>query len=147
MKRVLIISPHFPPINAPDMQRVRMSLPYYAQYGWEAEVICVYEKYVEGFTDNNLSKTIPSNILVHRVKAWATKYTRKIGLGSLSIRSYFYFKKKGNQLLKEKKFDLVFFSTTMFHVCTLGKYWKSKDRKSTRLNSSHRNTSRMPSSA
>ncbi len=34
MKRVLIISPHFPPINAPDCQRVRMSLPYYRRYGW-----------------------------------------------------------------------------------------------------------------
>ena len=27
-RRVLIVSPHFPPINAPDHQRVRMSLPY-----------------------------------------------------------------------------------------------------------------------
>lgn len=126
MKRVLIISPNFPPVNAPDMQRVRMSLNYYRKFGWEAEVICVDEKYVEGFRDELLSKTIPDNIKVHKVKAWSTKYTRKIGLGSLSIRSYYQFKKKGTVLLKDKKFDLIFFSTTMFHVCALGKYWKQK---------------------
>jgi hypothetical protein len=126
MKRVLIISPNFPPVNAPDMQRVRMSLIYYYKLGWEVEIICVDEKYVEGFRDELLCQTIPDNIVVHKVKAWSTKYTRKIGLGSLSIRSYFYFKKKGTELIKKKKFDLIFFSTTMFHVCALGKYWKQK---------------------
>lgn len=126
MKRVLIISPHFPPINAPDMQRVRMSLPYYREMGWEAEVITVDEKFIEGFRDELLNETIPADITVHRIKAWSATFTRKLGLSSLSIRSYFQFKQKGSQLLKSKKFDLVFFSTTMFHVCALGRYWKEK---------------------
>ncbi|MBK8087401.1 MAG: glycosyltransferase [Chitinophagaceae bacterium] len=126
MKRVLIISPHFPPVNAPDMQRVRMSLPFYKEMGWEAEVICVDEQYTDGFTDELLSETIPADIPVHKVKALPLRYTRKFGLGSLSIRSYYHFKQKGTELLEKKKFDLVFFSTTMFHVIALGRYWKEK---------------------
>lgn len=126
MKRVLIISPHFPPVNAPDMQRVRMSLPYYKEMGWEAEVICVDENFTEGFRDELLSETVPADIPVHKVKAWPVSVTRKLGLGSLSMRSYYQFKTKGTALLKQKKFDLVFFSTSMFHVCALGRYWKKK---------------------
>lgn len=126
MKRVLIISPHFPPVNAPDMQRVRMSLPHYQEFGWEAEVICVDENFTEGFRDELLRATIPADISVHKVKAWPVNITRKLGLGSLSMRSYYQFKKKGTALLQEKKFDLVFFSTSMFHVCALGRYWKKK---------------------
>ena len=126
MKRVLIISPHFPPINAPDMQRVRMSLPYYAENGWEAVVLCVDEAQVEGFRDPLLNKTIPDNIEIHPVGAFSASWTRKFGLGSLSMRSFFQFRKKGNELLKKKKFDLVFFSTSLFHVVALGPYWKKK---------------------
>jgi len=33
--------PHFQPINAPDMQRVRMSLQFYRAHGWEPVVLCV----------------------------------------------------------------------------------------------------------
>jgi hypothetical protein len=108
------------------MQRIRISLPYYKAIGWEPVVICVDEKYVGGFTDELLSETIPKDIEVHKVKAWPLKITRKLGLGSLSIRSFLFFKKKGTELLNKKKFDLVFFSTSSFHVCALGRYWKEK---------------------
>jgi len=126
MKKVLIISPHFPPINAPDMQRVRMSLPYYKELGWEPVVLCVDERHVEGFRDPLLLETLPAGLKIHKLGAWPASVTRKFGLGSLSIRSYFHFKKKGNELLRSGNFDLVFFSTTMFHVCALGPYWKRK---------------------
>ena len=125
-KRILIISPHFPPINAPDMQRVRMSLPYYKELGWEVEIICVDEQYVEGYRDDILLETVPADIIVHKVKAWPVSLTRKLGLGSLSMRSFFQYRKKGNALLSSGKFDLVFFSTTAFHVMALGPYWKKK---------------------
>lgn len=126
MKRVLIISPHFPPVNAPDMQRVRMSLPFYKSLGWEPVVLGVDENFVSGFTDDLLNETIPPDAEIHKLKAWPIKISRLFGLGSVSIRSFYYYLKKGSALLKEKKFDLVFFSTSNFHVCTLGRYWKQK---------------------
>lgn len=108
------------------MQRVRTSLPYYREMGWEPVIICVDDQYVEGFRDNFLTETIPPGIDIHKVKAWPLSITRKLGLGSLSMRSYYQIKKKGSQLLQSGKFDLVFFSTTMFHVIALGRYWKEK---------------------
>ncbi len=127
LKKVLIISPHFPPINAADMHRVRQSLPYFLEFGWEVEVVAVDPKYIEAYSiDNLLLQTIPEKVKIHFVKAWSVKQTRRFGLGSLSIRSWFQFKKKGNELLKTGKFDLVYFSTTAFHVMALGPYWKRK---------------------
>ncbi len=127
MKKVLIISPHFPPVNAADMHRVRQCLPYLNQYGWDAEVIAVNPAFIESYsTDRLLLTTIPKDTRVHYVSAWDIKKTRKLGLGSLSIRSFFQFRKKGNELLASGKFDLVFFSTTAFHVMALGPYWKKK---------------------
>lgn len=108
------------------MQRVRMCLPWYRKFGWQAEIICVDEKFVEGYREELLLKTIPGDVKVHKVKAFNANSTRKFGLGSLSMRSYFQIRKKGSELLKAGKFDLVFFSTTAFHVCHLGVYWKKK---------------------
>lgn len=126
MKRVLIISPHFPPANTADMQRVRMSLPYFSDFGWEAEVITVDEQYADVVKDRLLLESIPSNISIHKVEALDKKWTSKLGLGSLALRSMWFFRKMGNQLLKQKKFDLIYFSTTEFPVCILGAYWKKK---------------------
>ncbi|MFD0941975.1 glycosyltransferase family protein [Pedobacter boryungensis] len=126
MKRVLIISPHFPPANAADMQRVRMSLPYFKEFGWEAEVVTVNENYVDMIKDSLLLESIPHHIIIHKVKAFSKTLTSKIGLGSLALRSLWFFRKKVNQLLKSKKFDLIYFSTTEFPVCILGSYWKNK---------------------
>jgi hypothetical protein len=127
MKKVLIISPHFPPVNAADMHRIRLSLPYFRDLGWEAEVICVNPVFVEAYSiDNLLLLTIPEYITIHQVNALDVKFTRKFGLGSLSIRSFLHYLKKGNDLLSSKKFDLVYFSTTAFHVMALGPYWRKK---------------------
>jgi len=127
LKRVLIISPHFPPVNAADMHRVRQCLPYLERFGWEAEVVAVDPAFIESYsTDDLLLRTIPSGIKVHFVKAWDVSKTRKFGLGSLSMRSFFQYRKKGNELLAQGNFDLIFFSTTAFHVMALGPYWKKK---------------------
>lgn len=126
-KRVLVISPNFPPVNAADMQRIRHSLAYFKELGWEAEVVAVATEYVETYSiDPLLNETIPADVKVYHVKALDVKKTRKYGLGSLSMRSFFAYKKMGNQLLRNSKFDLVYFTTTAFHVMALGRYWKQK---------------------
>jgi hypothetical protein len=106
------------------MHRIRMSLPYFKDEGWDAEVVYVDQKYVEGFHDSLLMETLPEFLNTHYVRALPTWLTRKFGLGSLSIRSLLFYLIKVNILLKKDKYDLIFFSTTMFHVGVLGSYWK-----------------------
>ncbi len=90
-------------------------------------MITVKEEFVEAYSlDPLLLKTIPEDIVVHRVSAFEAQKTRKVGLGSLSMRSFFQMRKKGDELLSSQSFDLVFFSTTAFHVMALGPRWKRK---------------------
>lgn len=126
MKKVLIISPYFSPANTADSQRVRMSLPYFEKFGWDAEVVAVDEQYVDSLKDSLLLQSIPATIKIHRIKAYSKKWTAKFGLGSLALRSLWYYLKKVNQLLSAQNFDLIYFSTTQFPVCILGAYWKKK---------------------
>jgi len=126
MKKVLIISPYFPPSNAADMQRVRMSLPYFRDFGWETEVVSVDPKYSDIVKDPLLQESIPEDIPVHLVDAFSKKWTSKLGLGSIALRSLWFYKRKVNRILKEEKFDLIYFSTTQFPVCILGPYWKKR---------------------
>jgi hypothetical protein len=126
MRRVLIISPHFPPTNAPDHQRVRMSLPYFRENGWEAVVLAVDAAAVAAPQDPLLATTVPADITVHRVGALPASVTRFAGLGNLAYRAWFQLKSRGDRLLREEKFDLVYFSTTQFVATALGRRWLRK---------------------
>jgi hypothetical protein len=126
LKKVLIISPYFPPSNAADMQRIRMSLPYFREFGWEAEVVIVDQQYSEMLKDDLLLKSIPPGIRIHVVKPLNKKWTSRLGLGSLGLRSLGSYRQTVNNLLKTKSFDLIYFSTTQFPVCILGAYWKER---------------------
>lgn len=135
MRRVLIVSPHFPPLNAPDHQRVRMSLPYFQAFGWEPTVLAVKSEAVDGgVVDPLLERTIPKEMEVARVGAVPAQITRLAGLGSLAFRALPYLWRAGNHLLaradrrrasekQERKFDLVYFSTTQFPALILGPIW------------------------
>ncbi|MDX2189588.1 MAG: glycosyltransferase [Bacteroidota bacterium] len=126
MNSILIISPNFPPVNAPDMHRVRHNVNFLEDLGWMPTVVCVEEKYNESSIDPILIDTVPKNIKVVKVSAFPANITRKIGLGALALRSLLFYFFKVNQLLKTTKFDLIFFSTTQFPVLILGRYWNWK---------------------
>ena len=126
MRRVLIVSPHFPPSNAADMHRVRLLLPYFATHEWDAEVIAASSGCVASPRDDWLCKNLPENVNVHRVNGMSLGWSRIPGLGQLVPRIYHGFRKTGNNILKSQQFDLAYFSTTQFGINKLGPYWKNK---------------------
>ncbi len=104
-----------------------MSLPYFKQFGWDAHVLAIQPDCIEGgVKDPYLSKTVPSDIPVTYAKALPVRHTRRIGLGSLGLRSFPYLLQAGDRLLQQHKFDLVFFSSTVFTSMALGPRWKKK---------------------
>ncbi len=126
MKRILLISPYFTPFNTADSQRIRMSLSFFKDFGWEAEVVCVDERYSDLPKDELLQHSLPPDCVIYKVKAFSKKITSRFGLGSLALRSMWFYRKEVMLLLQAKKYDLIYFSTTEFPVCVLGRFWKKR---------------------
>lgn len=124
LRRVLIVSPAFPPMSTPDLQRVRMSLPYFRQNGWEPVVLTVDAAVQTGAREEALLQTMPADVQVVRTGALPLSIARRVGLGNLGLRSWFALFRAGNRLLREGTFDLVYFSTTQFVVFILGRVWR-----------------------
>lgn len=139
VRRVLVVSPNFPPVNGVDHHRIRMSLPYLGEFGWSVTVLAVRpEATMSGSLDPLLERTIPDDIIVKRVYAIPSRITRVGGIGNLGMRALPFLLRAGNKLLRQsvdgnrqseierRPFDLVFFSTTQFPVMILGPIWKRK---------------------
>ena len=127
IRKVLIVSPHFAPINAADMQRARMTLPYLRGLGWEPVVLALAPEMIEGgVIEPMLLETYPGDIRVVRVRGLPPSFTRWAGFGNLWLRCGRALRAAGEVLLRGEKFDLVFFSTTQFDAFTLGPRWKAK---------------------
>jgi hypothetical protein len=127
VKKLLFISPNFPPVNSADMHRVRQLLFHFDETRYSIDIISIKPEFVDAYSiDLLLSANMPANFTLHHVGAFQARHTKKIGIGSLSIRSFLHFRKMGNKLIKKNKFDLIFFSTTATHLLYLGSYWKNK---------------------
>ena len=125
-RTVLFVSPHFPPTNAPDMQRVRLLLPYLHEQGWKPVVLAVEPGQVAAPLDHWLTDGLPTDAPVHRVTALGLGWGRVPGLGTLTFRALGALRHTGDALLKTGRFDLVYFSTTQFGLHTLGPRWQRR---------------------
>src|SRR5436190_12933619 len=83
VRRLLLVSPSFPPKNTADMHRVRISLRHYSRFGWEPTVLCVDPAYCEGIDDWLLAKSLPHDVRIVPVRAWAVEVCRRLGFASL----------------------------------------------------------------
>jgi hypothetical protein len=125
VKRVLIVAPHFAPVNAPDGQRVRMSLPYYPEFGWDPVVLTVRPDAQPEPRDDSLLDTLPAASIVE-VGAVPERWTRPLGIGNVALRAWPSLYRTGLRLIRERRIDATFFSTTMVMSMPLGRLWKRR---------------------
>lgn len=125
MKKVLIITPNWPPIICPDMQRVRIVLPFLHIFGWEPLILKINPEEQEGAKDYQLAQTLPTGVKTWQANCIPKKFVRWFGLNNAGLRSFFHLAHLGSQIIKKEKPYLVFFSTTTFPLMILGWYWHS----------------------
>lgn len=125
-RRVLIVSPRFPPINAPDHHRVRTSLPYYSIFGWDATVLALTPETCDGVMDPGLGATIPDDVRVVRVAAISEAATRRFGFGHVDLRALVPILRAGSRILAAGQVDVIYFSTTVFTSFALARYWRKR---------------------
>ena len=125
-RRVLIVTPYFPPANGADSHRVRVTIPFFQEFGWKPEVLAVNPEALAVPKDQWLLNGIPSNIPVHHCSAISLNWSWVPGLGTIDLRAGISIKRMGDNLLQSGQFDLVYFSTTTFSFTMCGQRWKRK---------------------
>lgn len=127
MRRVLLVSPHFCPVNAADMQRARLALPHLREHGWEPTVLALQPEAIEApVIDPLLEQTYPADVPVVRAVGLPPRLTRAFGFGGLWLRTGRAFRRAGDALLRTQRFDLVFFTTTQFDFLRLAQPWRER---------------------
>lgn len=120
MKKVLIISPHFPPSNLAGVHRSRLFAQHLASFGWQPTILAVHEEYYEEKPDNNLMQLLPEDLRIERVKAF--KITTPRLIGDIGLRAFFQLYKKAKRLINEQHFDFLYIPIPSFYVSLLGRW-------------------------
>jgi len=120
MKKILIISPHFPPSNLAAVHRSRLFAQHLPQFGWEPIILAVHENFYEEKLDPNLAKLLPAGLRVEKVSAFGVTKPRLIG--DIGIRAFFQLYKRAKQLIRNEKIDFLYIPVPSFYVSLLGRW-------------------------
>ena len=125
-RRLLMISPHFPPDSSAGTHRVRLLAPHLAAFGWTPTVLTVAQQDYEGRIDPELASLVPSSLDVVRSRALPAALTRRIGLGDLGLRALPGLRRAAWRLHRERPFDAVFITIYPTYPALLGPLMKRR---------------------
>lgn len=111
-------------MNAADMHRIRLSLPYYETEGWSATVLCVGAAYQDGPRDEALLATLPAGLKLQQTGALPRRLCRLFGIGNLGLRSFLHVFFASLRLIRKERPALILFSTTQFALFPQARLWQ-----------------------
>lgn len=120
MKKILIISPHFPPSNLTAVHRARFFANHLPAFGWEPIILTVDEKYYEEALDWNLYKLLPEELRIEKVKAMRVTQPRIIG--DIGLRAFFSMYHKAKKLIRDEKIDFLCITIPSFYGALWGRW-------------------------
>lgn len=119
MKKILIISPHFPPSNLAAVHRSRLFAQHLPAFGWNPIILTVDEKYYEEKLDENLVKLLPQQLRIEKAKAFGV--TRPRLIGDIGLRGFAQLYKKAKRLIKAEAIDFLYIPIPSFYAALLGR--------------------------
>jgi hypothetical protein len=126
VRRVLFISPHFPPDSTAGTHRARLLAPRLRAHGWEATVLTVEPSGYEGPLDRALAESVPEDLQVVRVAAWPPSLTRRIGLGDLGLRAFTALGREARALMSRQRFEATLVTIYPTYPALLGPMLKRR---------------------
>ncbi len=126
MRRVLMVSPHFPPDSTAATHRVRLLAPHLPAHGWQPTVLTVDPRDYEGRLDPDLLASVPPEVRVVRTRAWPAGASRAVGVGDLGVRAFRGLWRGASALLAAERFDAVFITIYPSYPAMLGPLLKRR---------------------
>ena len=120
IKKIIIISPHFPPSNLTAVHRARFFAQHLPSFGWEPTIVTVHEDYYEEALDNNLAKLVPNWLRVEKVKG--IKVTKPRLIGDIGLRSFLSLYRRAQKIIKEENIDFVYITIPSFYGALWGRW-------------------------
>jgi len=120
IKKIIIISPHFPPSNLTAVHRARFFAQHLPSFGWEPTIVTVHEDYYEEALDNNLAKLVPNWLRVEKVKG--IKVTKPRLIGDIGLRSFLSLYRRAKKIIKEENIDFVYITIPSFYGALWGRW-------------------------
>jgi hypothetical protein len=120
MRRVLMVSPHFPPDSSAASHRVRLLAPHLADAGWTPTIVTLEPSAYEGRLDRDLAALVPPSLEVVRAGAWSPASTRWVGLGDLGLRAFTGLSRTCRALLSRQHYDALFITVYPVYPALIG---------------------------
>ncbi len=129
MRRVLIVSPYFPPSTVAGVHRVRHLAAHLPATGWKPTVLCVDEAYHTERLDPGLADLLPMGIDIVKVRALPAAGMRYFGIGDLGIRAYPYLSRALQEIVPARGIDVVMITGSPFYPFLLARQVKRQLRR------------------
>jgi hypothetical protein len=126
LKKILIISPHFPPSNLAAVHRARLFAQHLPSFGWKPVILTVHEKYYEEQLDWNIVKLLPPELQIEKVNAMRATKPRLIG--DIGLRAFFSLYKKAKTIIENENIDFLYIPIPSFYIALLGRWLHSSTR-------------------
>lgn len=124
LKKVLIISPHYPPSNLAAVHRSRLFAQHLPSFGWEPIILTIDEKYYEENLDWNLHQLIPNNQRIEKASAFSVQKPRLVG--DIGLRGFFQIRKKALSIIQAEKIEFLYIILPSFYTALIGRYLHKK---------------------
>jgi len=111
LKRLLFVSPHYPPDGAAGTHRARVLAPYLPRHGWRPTVLTVNREAYEGSLDLELEQMADDGVEVIRASALSATWTRRLGVGDLGLRALPGLRSAARRELARGDYDAIYVTT------------------------------------
>ena len=126
MPRALFVVSTWRPAFLADMQRVRLLAFELQKIGWEVEVLHPDVSYQPAYALEPRTDLFFPKLTEHPVGPWMQDVFKAVGSGSIGIRAGVPVARRGLELLRSRKYDVVYFSTTQHLLTCAGPCWRRK---------------------
>ncbi|MBX2931845.1 MAG: hypothetical protein KF781_07870 [Chitinophagaceae bacterium] len=120
MKKILIISPHFPPSNLAAVHRSRLFAQHLPEFAWQPIILTVHENFYEEKLDWDLHKLLPKDLQIEKSSAF--KVTKPRLIGDIGLRAFFQLYKKAKAIIQKEQIDFLYIPIPSFYVALLGRW-------------------------
>jgi hypothetical protein len=118
MKRLAIVTGHFPPSNLAGVHRARIWSQHLSEFGWKPTIVTTHPDYYEEMIDQRLLDLVNPDLQVIRTRAVPTKPVRLIG--DIGLRGLYWHYRAIEQLILRKEIDFLLCTIPSNYTALLG---------------------------